>query len=212
MGMFKGYIFDLDGVVCHTDKFHYSAWKKISDDLGIKFSENINNLLRGVSRKESLEIILSFSDKKISDAEKEKIIKSKNDLYVKSLEKINKDFLDDGVEEVLRNLKEKNKKVALASSSKNAKLILNKLEIISYFTIIIDGNNITYSKPNPEIFEKAVSSLGLDKSDCLVIEDADSGIKAAKIAGIKVCGLGNNFTEEVNYKLNHIKELFKLID
>jgi HAD hydrolase, family IA, variant 3 len=169
-------------------------------------------LLRGVSRKESLEIILSFSDKKISDAEKEKIIKSKNDLYVKSLEKINKDFLDDGVEEVLRNLKEKNKKVALASSSKNAKLILNKLEIISYFTIIIDGNNITYSKPNPEIFEKAVSSLGLDKSDCLVIEDADSGIKAAKIAGIKVCGLGNNFTEEVNYKLNHIKELFKLID
>ena len=168
--------------------------------------------IQGLAASILIFVIFILCKYQLFNAEKEKIIKSKNDLYVKSLEKINKDFLDDGVEEVLRNLKEKNKKVALASSSKNAKLILNKLEIISYFTIIIDGNNITYSKPNPEIFEKAVSSLGLDKSDCLVIEDADSGIKAAKIAGIKVCGLGNNFTEEVNYKLNHIKELFKLID
>ena len=188
---YKGIIFDLDGVICHTDTYHYMAWKSLADRLGIYFDEEINNRLRGVSRMQSLEIILEKSDKVYSDKEKEEFANSKNELYRELLNGMSEKDLDEKVRETLEILKERGYKTAIASSSKNARLILSKLKLDNFFDIIIDGNDIKHSKPDKEVFEKAGQGLLLR-------------------AGMKTAGIGEaNKLSNVSYRLESFEDLQK---
>ena len=207
---YKGIIFDLDGVICHTDRYHYMAWKNMADSLGIYFDEEINNRLRGVSRMESLEIILERSDKKYSDKEKEEFANKKNELYKELLNEMSENDLDKKVKDTLDILKQRGYKTAIASSSKNAKLILSKLNLIDFFDIIIDGNDIKYSKPDKEVFEKARIGLKLLPNECLVVEDAASGVEGAIRAGMQVAGIGDaKKLGDVSYSLESFEDLQK---
>lgn len=186
---YKGIIFDLDGVICFTDKYHYQAWKKIADELGIYFDENINNRLRGVSRMESLEIILEKYPHELSAEEKEKLAESKNKEYVSFLNQMSPKDMDSEIKSTLDELRKQGCLLAIGSSSKNAKLILEKLGLSHYFDAVSDGTNITKSKPDPEVFIKAAQALGLEAKECLVVEDAKAGIEAAWTGGFDSAGL-----------------------
>ena len=177
----KGLIFDLDGVLVFTDKFHYQAWKTMADELGVYFDETINHRLRGVSRMDSLEIILErYEGPDLSLREKEKLAEKKNEIYRTLLESMTPDDVTKEVRDTLTKLREKGYKLAIGSSSKNAKFILEKVELKDAFDAISDGNNITKSKPDPEVFLKAAEYLGLPPKACMVVEDAEAGIEAAK--------------------------------
>ncbi len=188
---YNGYIFDLDGVICHTDKYHYEAWKKLADKLGIDFNEERNNLLRGVSRMESLELVLNHKSNMYTEAEKLNFANEKNETYVKLLENMTPEDLSLEVKETLLCLKENGKKIAIGSSSKNARFILNKLNILNWFDTIVDGNDIKMSKPDPEVFLLASKRLGIDVKKCLVIEDAISGVDSGIAGGFDVAGIGD---------------------
>ena len=210
--LYKGIIFDLDGVICHTDAYHYRAWKSLSDSLGIYFDEKINNRLRGVSRMESLDIILENADKSYSQDEKEVFANEKNKLYKFLLEEMSEKDLDIKVKSSLDALKIKGYKLAIGSSSKNAKLILKKLGLENFFDVIVDGNDIKYSKPDKEVFEKAGIKLGLEASDCLVVEDAASGVEAAKNAKMAVAGIGAAAElENLDYVLTSFDNLLEYL-
>ena len=187
---YKGIIFDLDGVICFTDKYHYLAWKRLADKLGIYFDETINNRLRGVSRMESLEIILEKSTKKYSKEEKEDFAEQKNKMYVELLEDMTPADLPKEVKTTLDDLRKQGVLLAIGSSSKNAKRILKHLGLENYFDAISDGTNITKSKPDPEVFLKAAEYLQLEPQECLVVEDAVAGIKAATDGGFDSAGMG----------------------
>lgn len=180
---YKGIIFDLDGVICHTDKYHYQAWKKLADKLGIYFDQEINNRLRGVSRMESFDIILEKYHGQMSQEDKVRYAAEKNDLYRELLKNMTTDDLDPQVKETLDTLRSRGLLLAIGSSSKNAGFILERLGLDGYFDAVSDGNNISRSKPDPEVFLKAAEYLDLQPQDCLVVEDAQSGLEAA-IAGI----------------------------
>ena len=169
MGKYTGVIFDLDGVICFTDKYHYQAWKAVADKLGIYFDETINNRLRGVSRMDSLEIILERYDGQMTQAEKEALAEEKNNLYA---------------------LRSMGLKLAIGSSSKNTKFILARLGLGDYFDAISDGTNITRSKPDPQVFLMAADFIDMKPADCLVVEDAKAGIQAAVSGGFDSAGLG----------------------
>jgi beta-phosphoglucomutase len=210
--LYKGIIFDLDGVICHTDAYHYRAWKSLADSLGIYFDEKINNRLRGVSRMESLDIILEKADKSYSQDEKEVFANEKNKLYKFLLEEMSEKDLDIKVKSSLDALKIKGYKLAIGSSSKNAKLILKKLGLEDFFDVIVDGNDIKYSKPDKEVFEKAGIKLGLEASDCLVVEDAASGVEAAKNAKMAVAGIGAAAElENLDYVLTSFDNLLEYL-
>lgn len=210
--LYKGIIFDLDGVICHTDAYHYRAWKSLADSLGIYFDEKINNRLRGVSRMESLDIILEKADKSYSQDEKEVFANEKNKLYKFLLEEMSEKDLDIKVKSSLDALKIKGYKLAIGSSSKNAKLILKKLGLEDFFDVIVDGNDIKYSKPDKEVFEKAGIKLGLEASDCLVVEDAASGVEAAKNAKMAVAGIGAAAElENLDYALTSFDNLLEYL-
>ena len=165
----KGLIFDLDGVLVFTDKFHYQAWKTMADELGVYFDETINHRLRGVSRMDSLEIILErYEGPDLSLREKEKLAEKKNEIYRTLLESMTPDDVTKEVRDTLTKLREKGYKLAIGSSSKNAKFILEKVELKDAFDAISDGNNITKSKPDPEVFLKAAEYLGLPPKACMV--------------------------------------------
>ncbi|MCD8334930.1 MAG: beta-phosphoglucomutase [Clostridiales bacterium] len=187
---YKGIIFDLDGVICFTDHYHYLAWKALADEIGVYFDETINNRLRGVSRMASLEIILERSEKAYTPAEKEQMAEKKNGIYRKLLEKMTPTDLSGEVKETLDALRAAGAKLAIGSSSKNTKLILSRIGLGGYFDAISDGTNITHSKPDPEVFTKAAEFLGLPPQDCLVVEDALAGIDAAVAGGFDGAGLG----------------------
>ncbi len=187
---FKGIIFDLDGVICFTDKYHYQAWKQMADKEGIYFDEIINNRLRGVSRMASLEIILERADKAYTEEEKEQMAYEKNETYKKLLYNMTTQDLSQEVKDTLNALRAKGCKLAIGSSSRNTKLILGQLGLADYFDAISDGTNITRSKPDPEVFLKAADFLGLQPEDCLVVEDAVAGIDAACAGGFESAGLG----------------------
>lgn len=190
--MLKAIIFDLDGVICFTDEYHYSAWKTLADQLGIYFDREINNRLRGVSRMESLDIILSYKpDMVLSASQKETLAQQKNTLYKKSLALLSPANLSPEVKNTLAILRERGFFLAIGSSSKNAPYILERLGLAGYFDAISDGNNITHSKPNPEVFIKAAEMMGLTPSECLVVEDAVSGAKAGLAGGFKVACVGD---------------------
>ena len=210
---YKGVIFDLDGVICFTDKYHYQAWKKMADDIGVYFDEVINNRLRGVSRMASLEIILERSEKIYSEPEKAALADIKNEVYKELLHQMTPADLSDEVKNTLDALKEKGCRLALGSSSKNAKLILQRIGLDDYFDAVSDGTNITHSKPNPEVFLKAAEFLGLDAKDCLIVEDAAAGIDAAIAGGFSSAGIGEAAGHEsVTYRLETFSDLLKYAD
>lgn len=188
---YKAIIFDLDGVICHTDKYHYQAWKKIADELGIYFDETINNRLRGVSRMESFEIILERYDGDMSQEEKSLYTTKKNEVYKELLKNMSPDDLSSEVKDTLDKLRENGLKLAIGSSSKNAKFILGQLGLGQFFDAISDGNNITNSKPDPEVFVKAAQYVGEDVKDCLVVEDAKAGLEAAIAGGMDCAAIGD---------------------
>ena len=171
---FDAIIFDLDGVICYTDEYHYRAWKAIADNNGIPFDRTINNRLRGVSRMASLEIILEKSACPFSDAEKEALAAQKNEIYKQLLSEMTPDDLPKEVKRTLDTLREKQYLLAIGSSSKNAPFILQQIGLGGYFDAVSDGNNITHSKPDPEVFLKAAQMLNVAPSRCLVVEDAVS--------------------------------------
>lgn len=188
--VYKAIIFDLDGVICFTDEYHFGAWKVIADKEGIYFDREINNRLRGVSRMESLEIILEKANKEYSQQEKLDLAETKNSVYVQMLNQMSEKDLTDEVRETLSILKEREYLLAIGSSSKNARKILELLGCTHYFDAISDGTNIINSKPNPEVFLKAAEYLDVLPSDCLVVEDAIAGIQAAVAGGFDSVGVG----------------------
>ncbi len=204
----KAVIFDLDGVIVTTDDYHYEAWKMIADEENIYFDKVINERLRGVSRMESLEIILEKSLKKYNSKEKDNLAEKKNEYYKTLLKNLSTRDILPGVIKLLEILKEKNIKTAIGSSSKNTMMILNKIEMINYFDVIVDGTMIRESKPNPEVFIKAANFLEIPYANCLVIEDADAGVKAAKNAGMKVLGVGSAKNNSFNdYSINDLSDV-----
>ena len=184
-------IFDLDGVIVDTAKYHYLAWKRLAAEMDIELSEEVNERLKGVSRMESLDIILSLKGITLSNDEKEKLADKKNAWFVEYINAMKPDEIFEGVKELMKELRDHKIKVGLASSSKNAKAVLTLLGIQSAFDVVIDGTMIQHTKPHPEIFLKAASTLGLAPSDCIVIEDAEAGIESAVSAGMKCVGIGS---------------------
>ncbi|HJD46197.1 MAG TPA: beta-phosphoglucomutase [Candidatus Mediterraneibacter norfolkensis] len=210
----KAFIFDLDGVIVFTDKFHYQAWKKMADGMGIYFDEKINNRLRGVSRVESLEIILErYEGEPLSAERKAELMEEKNNTYRKLLSTMTPADVTDEVRNTLKELHERGCKLAIGSSSKNAKFILEKVELLDAFDAISDGNNITHSKPDPEVFSKAGEFLGEKPDNCIVVEDAYAGIDAAKAAGMTAVGIGDAFGyDKADVKIQTFSELLKLAE
>ncbi len=189
---FKGIVFDLDGVLCSTDEYHYRAWKKMADSLAIPFDRTVNNRLRGVSRMASLEIILEqYHGPALSEAKKEQLAAMKNDIYRESLRGMSPADLSEEVKSTLDALRAAGLKLAIGSSSKNTPYILDRIGLGQYFDAVSDGNNITKSKPDPEVFLKAAEMLGLAPADCLVVEDAVSGAQAGHAGGFAVACVGD---------------------
>lgn len=208
--MKKAFIFDLDGVLCFTDKYHYEAWKTVADKLCIPFDESINDRLRGVSRMESLEIILSLGNKTYSEEEKFEFAEEKNSVYRKLLEKMTPSDVSDEVRRTLEELRRRGYKLAVGSSSKNTPLILERCDLKKYFDAVSDGNNIKYSKPNPEVFIKAAEFLGLKSRDCYIVEDAEAGIDAGKAGGFTTIGIGCAACyEKTDIPINTFKDILQ---
>ncbi len=188
--MIKGVIFDLDGVLCFTDKYHYAAWKAVADERNIYFDEKINDRLRGVSRPDSLDIILERADRTYSREEKAAMAEEKNGIYRRLIEGMSPADVAADVRETLAALKEKGVKLAVGSSSKNALPILEKTGLKDCFDAVADGNDIKKSKPAPEVFLVAAKKLRLEPCVCMVVEDAETGVDAAKAGGFTAAGIG----------------------
>ncbi|MCM1155169.1 MAG: beta-phosphoglucomutase [Roseburia sp.] len=209
---YQAVIFDLDGVICFTDRYHYMAWKKIADDMGIYFDEETNNRLRGVSRMESLEIILEKYDGVLSLQEKEQLAAQKNDFYVELLKQMSGKDLSGEVKETLDALRVRGLQLSIGSSSKNARFILERLGLKDYFDAVSDGTNITRSKPDPEVFEKAAEFLHRKPEECLVVEDARAGIEAARSGGFDSAGLGEAAAcGQATYAMESFRDLLKIV-
>ena len=187
---YEGVIFDLDGVICFTDKYHYQAWKAVADEIGVYFDETINNRLRGVSRMDSLEIILERAERAYTPEEKEALAEKKNDLYRRLLGNMSPADLSGEVKRTMDALRAAGIRLAIGSSSKNTKFILERIGLSGYFDAISDGTNIQRSKPDPQVFQMAAEFLGLESGCCLVVEDAEAGIRAARAGGFDSAGLG----------------------
>ncbi|MEA4925890.1 MAG: beta-phosphoglucomutase [Syntrophomonadaceae bacterium] len=209
---YQAIIFDLDGVICHTDKYHYLAWKETADALGIYFDETINNRLRGVSRRESLEIILESYPGKLTEEEKLDYLEKKNTLYLQLLQAMSPKDLSKEVKDTLDQIKARGILMAIGSSSKNTKFILKQIGLENYFDAVSDGTNISRSKPDPEVFLKASDYLGVEPELCLVVEDAQSGIKAAIAAHMDCAAIGDGISYNLaQYNLNNFSDLLLIV-
>lgn len=207
----KGIIFDLDGVICSTDEYHYQAWKSIADEEGIYFDRNINERLRGVSRAESLEIILERATASYSPEQKAALMEKKNNIYRELLKNMGPWDVTEEVRSTLRKLREKGYGLSIGSSSKNTRFILERTGLTDAFDGISDGNMISRSKPDPEVFIKAAGILGLKNEECLVIEDAISGINAANAAGFHSVGIGPAAEcDEAEFKIRFFSEILDI--
>lgn len=189
--MIKGCLFDLDGVIVDTAKFHFLAWKKLANTLGIDFTEAQNEELKGVSRIDSLKKILAWGNLEKTPAEIDQLANLKNEWYVDMIQTIEPGDELPGAKTFLENAHAAGLKIALGSASKNAGIILDKLQITNLFDAIVDGNQVTHSKPNPEVFLKGATDLGLQPIECVVFEDALAGIEAAKAGGMYSVGIGS---------------------
>ncbi|MCI2069335.1 MAG: beta-phosphoglucomutase [Bacilli bacterium] len=209
---YKGVIFDLDGVLVFTDHFHYLAWKKLADEEGIYFDEKINDRLRGVSRMDSLDIILERSQKTYTSQEKAALAERKNEYYKSYLTKMTPEDVKEETRKTLEELKNRGYKLAIGSSSKNTKFILNQVHLTSMFLAISDGTNIVRSKPDPEVFLKAALFIQEKPADCLIMEDAFAGIEAGKRGGFKTIAIGQaTKDEEADYKVQEFKEILNFL-
>lgn len=189
--MTKACIFDLDGVIVDTAHYHFLAWKRLADELGIRFTVEDNERLKGVSRMQSMEILLGLGNVTLSQREKENLANKKNTWFVDYVERMMPEEIYPGVKALLEQLRKQGIKTGLASSSKNAKTVIQRLHIESYFDVVVDGTMVVHSKPDPEIFLLAASKLGVDSKDCVVFEDAEAGVEAALAAGMKCVGVGS---------------------
>ncbi len=211
MNKIHAIIFDLDGVICFTDKYHYQAWKELADKEGIYFDEKINDRLRGVSRMQSLNIILEKGSREYTEEEKENMAAMKNDTYVKLLENMSPKDLTEEVRNTLNELRHRGYKLAIGSSSKNTKKILNQIGLNGFFDAVSDGTNITKSKPDPEVFLKAADMVGEKAENCLVVEDAVAGIDAACAGGFVSAGIGDAAKHKsVTYPIRTFGELLSI--
>lgn len=209
---YDGIIFDLDGVICSTDHYHYLAWKALADRLNIPFNETDNNRLRGVSRMESLNIVLEKSDKAYSDEEKAAMAEEKNDTYRKLLGQMSTADLSDEVKRALDDMRARGLKLAIGSSSKNTPFILERLGLADFFDAVADGNCITHSKPHPEVFLKAAEMIGLAPERCLVVEDAHAGVEAACAGGFDCAAMGDAKDDpKAMHHLNAFSDLLNVI-
>ncbi len=205
-------IFDLDGVICYTDEYHYLAWKAMADELGAHFDREINNRLRGVSRMASLEIVLENYDGELSQAEKEVLAEEKNERYRALLNNMSPADLSDEVRQTLGALRARGVKLAIGSSSKNAPFILRQIGLEGYFDAVSDGNNISRSKPDPEVFLKAAQMLDMEPTRCLVVEDAVSGAEAAHRGGMKAACVGDASQAGAgDYNMKSVKDLLEIL-
>jgi beta-phosphoglucomutase len=183
-------IFDLDGVIVDTAKYHFMAWKRLADDLGILFTEKDNERLKGVSRMASLDIVLEIGGKKLKMAEKEALAALKNKWYVEYISRMTPGEILPGTLEFIHELKRKKIKIALGSASRNTPLILERVGMNTVFDAVADGNTIQKAKPDPEVFLKAAGMIGIDPNRCAVFEDAMAGVEAALNAGMICIGIG----------------------
>lgn len=214
----KGFIFDLDGVIVDTAKYHYLAWKKLANSIGVDFTEVQNEQLKGVSRVKSLEKILAWANKTISEDQFMELMSRKNDDYLSYIAKMDESEILPDVTNVLDYLIDKKQPIALGSASKNAKEILKKVNLYNRFDIIVDGNDVTEAKPNPEVFLIAATKLDIDPENCIVFEDSVAGIKAANIGNMISIGIGEEkvlfeaddvFTDFTEISTDYIEELIR---
>ncbi len=207
--MYKtGFIFDLDGVIVDTAKYHYLAWKNLANELGFEFTHEQNELFKGVSRKRCLEILLDIGGVKATQEQFDDWMIEKNKDYLKYIEKMDETEILPDVPKVLEYLKEGKMPIALGSASKNAKPILEKVSLLSYFKIIVDGNSVTKAKPDPEVFLIAADQLGVNPENCIVFEDAQAGIQAANAANMISIGIGDaDILSEADYNFNDFTEI-----
>jgi len=210
---YKAIIFDLDGVICHTDHYHFQAWKQLADRLSIPFHEQNNDRLRGVSRMESLNIILEKSARIYSEQEKLAFAEEKNEYYKKLLIQMTPSDLPEDVLETLQELRSRGLLLGIGSSSKNTKLILSRLGLADFFDAVADGTEISHSKPDPEAFLLAAEKLGVSPAEALVVEDADAGIEAAKAGGFVAAGIAAAAGHPAaDYAINEIQTLLDIIE
>lgn len=187
----KGAIFDLDGVIVDTAKYHYLAWRALANRLGFEFTEADNERLKGVSRMRSLQILLEVGGMDADEDEREQMAETKNKEYVDYISRLEPSELLPGAKEYLLHLRSRGVRIALGSASKNAAFILERLEITELFDAVVDGTKVAKAKPDPEVFLTASAELGLDPADCVVFEDAAAGVEAARAAGCLVVGIGS---------------------
>ncbi|TXD47195.1 beta-phosphoglucomutase [Polaribacter sp. IC073] len=216
--MTKGFIFDLDGVIVDTAKYHYLAWKKLANQLGFDFTKEQNELFKGVSRKRCLEILLEIGNREATQEEFDTWMVEKNVDYLAYIENMDASEILPDVPRILQFLKANNIPIALGSASKNARPILEKVNLIHYFDAIVDGNNVTKAKPDPEVFLLAAKELNVKAEDCVVFEDAVAGVEAANTANMISIGIGDenvlseaqfNFTDFTEISNNFIQKLIE---
>ncbi len=206
--MIKGFIFDLDGVIVDTAKYHYLAWKKLADELGFEFTEEQNEAFKGVSRKRCLQILLELGEVDATQEQFDNWMIEKNEDYLSYIEEMDASEILPDVPKILDFLKANNIPMALGSASKNAIPILKKVGLLSYFKVVVDGNNVTKAKPDPEVFLLAAKDIGVAPTECVVFEDALAGIQAANTAGMVSIGIGDaTILTESQYNFNDFTEI-----
>ncbi|MFT5751626.1 MAG: beta-phosphoglucomutase [Flavobacteriales bacterium] len=201
----KAFLFDLDGVIVDTAKFHYLAWRSLANSLGFEFTEEQNELFKGVSRVHSLDVLLELGKYEATQAQKDVWLVQKNDEYLKYIEKMDASEILPDVPRVLDFLEAQNQGIALGSASKNARPILERVNLISKFHAIVDGNDVTAAKPDPEVFLKGGEALKAIHTDCIVFEDSIAGVQAANTAGMVSIGIG---TQEVLHEADYVFSVF----
>ena len=207
--MKKAFIFDLDGVIVDTARYHFLAWQKLAQEIGIEFTPEHNEQLKGVSRVRSLDLILELGQVTAEQEVKNRWLIQKNDDYLSYLKDIDHSEILPGVMPILQYLKDNNQPIALGSASKNARPILEKTGIINYFDAIVDGNDVTNAKPDPEVFLQAAKLLGANPENAIVFEDSVAGVQAANIANMTSIGIGE---ENILYEAKYIFKDFTYMD
>lgn len=208
MSKIKACIFDLDGVIVDTAKYHYLAWKRLAQELGFEFTEEQNERLKGVSRMKSLEILLEIGNKNFTEEEKLKLAEKKNNWYIEYISKMKEDEILPGAKEFLEIVRGSGIKTALGSVSKNSMTILNNLKLIKYFDAVIDGNKVSKAKPDPEVFLLGAREVNIEPKNCVVFEDAQAGIEAAINAGMYSIGIGDaKILNKANFVIKSLKQM-----
>ncbi len=204
----KACLFDLDGVIVDTAVYHFQAWRRLANELGFDFTEHQNEQLKGISRMESLELILKWGNVSLSEEEKIDWATRKNAWYLDLVMQMTPNEVLKGVPEFLKSLRENGIKIALGSASKNSRLILEKINMIDYFDAIIDGNNITKGKPDPQVFLLGAEATNCKPEECVVFEDALAGVQAGKAGGMKVVGVGDaSVLTEADFVISSFEEM-----